>query len=527
MPQREGGPSEGWQSLPVACKGGLTLNVDALTQGTMMPGTAKVLQNFEPAISGGYRRISGYTKWDTNTVPGNSSAPILGVQPVFGGVIAARINSGGTSNDLFFSSGSGWGSRINTSDRGGAVTKVRMTVYSLGKLKVAGADGVNHAWTYDGTTFTNINGTSSPANPQFIAFFGASIALAGYSSNPNAVTITAPNSDTDCTAAGGAAEINVGDTITALKMFRNTLYVFCLNSIWKITGTDASTWAVQPITQEIGCIASDTVQEVGGDLIYLSPDGFRSVAGTYNIGDVDLSLQSRAIQPFIAPYIGSTDVQFSSCPVRKKSQYRCFFYDSSVDKADAVGIIGKIEQGSPLQAFNYIYTSYEWSTTLGIQAYCASSYVDGGIERVIIGDPTNGLVYQLESGEDFDGTDIVATFTTPDITFKDVALRKLLQKILVFTSLEGGSTLNLNAILDFNDTSILQPSQITLSTDISTSTYGTSVYGTGVYSTIIYPIFKNNLVGSAFTAAFQFSSTGGAPYTILSFDCVYAPKGYR
>ena len=49
-----------------ACQGGLVLDQSTFA---MQPGMALELQNFEPDIRGGYRRISGYAKWNTNIVP--------------------------------------------------------------------------------------------------------------------------------------------------------------------------------------------------------------------------------------------------------------------------------------------------------------------------------------------------------------------------------------------------------------------------------------------------------------------------
>ena len=47
--------------------GGLVLNRDNFT---ISPGAAVTLQNFEPDINGGYRRINGLTKYDTKPVGG-------------------------------------------------------------------------------------------------------------------------------------------------------------------------------------------------------------------------------------------------------------------------------------------------------------------------------------------------------------------------------------------------------------------------------------------------------------------------
>ena len=49
-------------ALVFACQGGLVLDQSTFA---MQPGMALELQNFEPDIRGGYRRISGYTKWNS------------------------------------------------------------------------------------------------------------------------------------------------------------------------------------------------------------------------------------------------------------------------------------------------------------------------------------------------------------------------------------------------------------------------------------------------------------------------------
>ena len=54
----------------VSCAGGLTLNKDVFS---MAPGEALILQNFEPDIKGGYRRVDGTALYNTNIVPQGSS----------------------------------------------------------------------------------------------------------------------------------------------------------------------------------------------------------------------------------------------------------------------------------------------------------------------------------------------------------------------------------------------------------------------------------------------------------------------
>jgi len=50
------------QIFTVSCEGGLNTNRDVLSQGQLSPGSATRLINYEPAVTGGYRRISGYNE---------------------------------------------------------------------------------------------------------------------------------------------------------------------------------------------------------------------------------------------------------------------------------------------------------------------------------------------------------------------------------------------------------------------------------------------------------------------------------
>ena len=57
--------------LCLLVEGGLVLDQSTFA---MQPGMALELQNFEPDIRGGYRRISGYTKWNPNIVPQDAAS---------------------------------------------------------------------------------------------------------------------------------------------------------------------------------------------------------------------------------------------------------------------------------------------------------------------------------------------------------------------------------------------------------------------------------------------------------------------
>ena len=47
-------------SFKIFCQGGLSTSRDVLSQGETQPGSAIKLVNYEPSVTGGYRRISGF-----------------------------------------------------------------------------------------------------------------------------------------------------------------------------------------------------------------------------------------------------------------------------------------------------------------------------------------------------------------------------------------------------------------------------------------------------------------------------------
>ena len=62
-----------WQTFPFEFKGGLISNLSPYQQGIQAPGSARILVNYEPSVFGGYRRIEGYDKFDSNALSNSGS----------------------------------------------------------------------------------------------------------------------------------------------------------------------------------------------------------------------------------------------------------------------------------------------------------------------------------------------------------------------------------------------------------------------------------------------------------------------
>ena len=152
------------------------------------------------------------------------------------------------------------------------------------------------------------------------------------------IFFTAPNTVDDFATSNGAGTINVGHDVTGMIGFREQLIIFTTDTIKKLVGSTSSDFKLEPITDRIGCINPDSIQEFGGDIAYLSPDGIRLLSATDRIGDLALDIASDPIYKDANEFISQTDV-FCSVLVRGKSQYRLFAYIPSVQAASASGLI--------------------------------------------------------------------------------------------------------------------------------------------------------------------------------------------
>jgi len=638
-----------WQTYPVEFRGGLITNLSPLQQGVNAPGSARILRNFEPSIEGGYRRIEGYDKYDSNLIP-PYGAPVVhggsqtGTTLVIGNIhttpedgdtltisgvtgtytiASAGVTFDGTNNratltlttsldsspanaasvtftsttsnylalgvaswedqaivakndDVFSTTGSGYthinvpnygtvlvdgGSQTGTSlivdgltsapqagdvfkiagvdlvytvtadatvtsgsatltidpaldsspaddaaltflstSREGAV-KTRFAKYNLtGTEKVAIVDGTNAPALYDGSTFTVLNsaptdviGATHVVEFKKALFFGKGTTL----------TFTSPYADDSFSVANGSGTIDVGGVITGLFVFRQQLIIFTERHIQQLLGNTVADFNLQPITEDIGCIEGDTIQEIGGDIIFLGPDGLRLLSATERIGDFGLAAISKPIQKNMTNFIAA-NTSYTSTIIREKSQYRLLGYNNNIKQENAQGIIATqfAEQGGSGTGF---------AETRGIRAYVADSNYNATTEVVFFAND-DGYLYQMESGNSFDGSNIQTTFATPHLPIQDPRVRKTFYKLFLYTDPQGSVNFDVSLKLDFDGQNVIQPTPISFANTTGVvGFYGTGTYGTISYGSKLQKLFEGQVIGSGFAVSFQFSSDNSDP----------------
>jgi len=543
------------QPYALSCEGGLDKSSSSF-ELLRKPGAATLLENFEVDIAGGYRRINGYS------ILGGASAAnpstdndILGLHVYADGVIAC------TSTNIFFSQdGESWLQINKGSVAGGGDDYTAFT----GRSAVARtSQGLAHFTTYEGASdygeviitdegsgalpfYFKMTGTgaalssrtffaktitvSSTVYPKFCTIHDKHLVVAGAATAPNTIYYSGTGDIDDFTTTGSGS-IVLDDQVVGLKSFREDLIIFCRNSIWKLSNiNNSSTIAVSPITKNIGCLDGKSIQEIGGDLVFLAPDGIRTLAGTVRIGDVELGTVSRAIQPvikFIADNVGTYNI--STIVIRDKSQYR-LYYGTSSTGGSSKGIIGTLktnEQG---------FTQFQWSETVGIDASAAaaSGFNYNGVEKHYHGD-YSGRVFNHDIGDNFldsgnTASNIISKYQTPDLDYGDLGTRKTLKYVKLSITPEGTVDTSLRIRYNFDDLDSPQPADYSL-TIPKPSLFGTAVFGATAahkFGAASDPITRQVIEGSGHSNYFRvFSDNQNAPYTVNGLYIDYVPSGRK
>lgn len=506
-----------WQTYPLEFRGGLISNLSPLQQGINAVGSATILQNFEPNKNGGYSKLLGFEKYSTTTVPG--TGPILALKVISSGrvVVARKVDSaaisavtGLSSGDenktaYYYGTGTTWTFMAKSASTNGG--KARHTEFNLdGDDKVIFVDGTSYPAIYNTsgntTTFLTSSNSSDISGAEHVAMFKKH---AWYAKGNN-LYFSAPSNVSSF--GSGSGVINVGQSVTGLIVFRDQLIVFTTDTIQKITGSTISDWSLSPITNKTGCINGDTIQEVGGDIIYLAPDGIRLLSATDRIGDFALDVASDTIHKDADSFLGTSN-NFSSMIIRGKSQYRVFAYVSSELDSVAKGLIATkfIAQGSE---------GINWSSTVGIKAHVSDSRYASDQETSMFAND-DGYVYKMESGSSFDGDSIEAIYESPFMPLEDPQLRKTFYKMTLYITPTGTTSIDLNMIYDFDsDITIQPPKQSISSTGTSVFLYGASnaVYnllGGATYGGELDKIYNTNIIGSGKTVAIRISDFSTNP----------------
>lgn len=556
----------GVNPLQFSCAGGLVLNQSTFA---MQPGMAQELVNFEPDINGGYRRINGFAEWNSTVVPfTTSSAEEVLMVASFGAtdVIAARgesvyistnattVLNGAIDNAVttitvddttgFRTAGTlligteqitytgktattftgctrganstTAASHLDDADVIETWTSIESGRTGAGKYtfkrynfsgtdKIIWADGADKPSYYDGSTTTQVSCTACPAAPSLIEVFKNHVFLAGDATTPEEIYFSAPYSESNYQPANGGGSIRIDDQVIALKLFRDQLFIFGRSRIYRLVGNTVADFQLQPVTRDIGCVSRFSVQELAGDVIFLAPDGLRTIAGTERIGDVELGTISKPIQVRFDA-LRSFDL-IDSVVVPSKTQYRIFFVNADDTEANTDGVLASLTQ-----------RGFEFADLKGIRPACTDSDVAKNPEVVLHGG-FDGYVYQQEIGNDFNGVAINGKYRSPDLTMGDAGIRKVMQRVILNYAPEAAISADMFLRYDYEAPSTPRPAAYPLDSSQVLAIYGVSTYGVSTYGGQRQPLVRQPVEGSGFAVAIRVNDDGvSAPYSLKGFQ---------
>ena len=358
--------------------------VDGTTPSALMkPGRLRIGINVESKPGGGYKRVLGYAKFDTNAITG--SGAIRGVHYFNGKVYAFRNATGNATCVMWESTGSGW-----TAVKSGLTPngEYRLVNYDFnGTEKMYGASGVHQAFQWDGTTWTDISTGMVTDTPSHIIAHKKHLFLSFGRSLQN----SSLGDPTSWSALTGATEILLPNTITGFSAMPNgSLAVYTPNSIHLLAGTSTADWVANNMVEysnNAGALPS-TIQPMGSRIRFTDSRGVTDFSASQDSSDFYESIISHDMDKDIG---NNWRYAIASTVVRNKSQYRLFFSNGNAliltFNNDAVMITRLL---------------------LPIIVRCVVNTENSSGTELIYFGSDDGYIYLMESGNSFSGTAIAA-----------------------------------------------------------------------------------------------------------------------
>ena len=375
---------------------------------------------------------------------------------------------------------------------------------SLGATRLYGADKVNRGFEFDGTVYVPIRTGMADDTPDHVAVqknylylsFGPSV----QNSSVGAPYIWSP--------ILGTNELVLPENVTCMQSMPGdsttaALAMYTKNNTLMLYGTSTSTWNLVPYDKGTGA-AEYTAQTIT-DAYSLDDRGVMSLATTRNYGNFDSATLTFAIRPFIQVRRG---LATASGVNREKSQYRVFYSDGYALYSTIAN--GKLLGSMPMFFQNPVTCWCEGETGAGAEvSYFGSS---------------NGYVYKMDTGPDFDGTGIAASFT---LNFNPEGASRVLKRYRrasLEMSSTGYSTFDFGYSLGYDSIDIDQPGLTSYTAPLGGALWDSFVWDSFTWDTRGLAPAEIQCDGSAENIAIAVScnSRYNQPFTINSVTLHYS-----
>ena len=270
----------------------------------------------------------------------------------------------------------------------------------------------------------------------------------------------------------GSGQLNLekvvpgGDKITALAAHNNFLVIFCEHHIVLYQNADdVSNISLNDVIVGIGCIARDSIQVIGTDLVFLSDSGLRSLGRTIQEKSAPLRDLSKNVR----------DTLIALVSTENKEEIRSVYYEKEAFYLLTLPLAGFtfcFDVRATLPDGSYRVTRWD--------SIDPASLLVTNDNRLLMGQPDGIAEYKNFTDN---GSDYVFSYLTPYLDFGRPEVTKMLKKINVTVIGASSTTLSLRWALDYSD-SYNSTSAETRAADIAE--YGTSEYNIAEYSASLF-----------------------------------------
>lgn len=371
--------STGWSAITLPRRISFTTGgTNVLTDGAAING----------ATSGATATIQRVVL-QTGSWAAGTAAGYLILGPVTGAFVSGEnIRVGVTA----YAVSSSVDSQITTSPGGRVRTDVGVFVGTAGQ-RLYIVDGVNQCAEWDGTVYTPIATGNAPDAPDFVKVHKKHLLL-GFGPSVQHCVVGSPY---QWSAALGAGEFLLDEDMTNFLTLPGNqdggaLLITSRNQTQVLYGSGSSTWQLAPYTSDsVGALA-DTAKKL--EQAYCLDDrGVVQLSQSQAFGNFTAATLTLNIRRFIQERRNlATDTAVN----REKSQYRVFY-------SDGYGLYMTIANGKLLGSLPVLFPN-------PVSCWCEGESPDGS-QTSFFGS-TNGMVYKLDSGTSFDGSEIGWNFTT-------------------------------------------------------------------------------------------------------------------
>jgi hypothetical protein len=320
-----------------------------------------------------------------------------------------------------------------------------------------------------------------------------------------------PTFDTGAASTAGSMNLNAklpnnSDEITGLAAHNGYIIVFLRNNIIVLRGNDdnfsnPTTMYVDDVIPGVGCVARDSIQKVGNDILFLTQSGVRSLGRTVQEKSMPMTDISKNVRDDLYAYFANSNVnEIRSCFSQKNAFYLLSFPSTNTN------VVYCFDMRAPLENGAARVTSWD-----SYQAYAFSSNRDGSI---YIGKP-NGIAEYY--GYTDNGSSYPFIYYTTYFDFQQPTTNKIVKKVGIVMIGGGGQQIVLKLGFDYQDSYDSFPASLSTRTPAE---YNIAEYNIGEYSSGVFVDTLNTpLGGQGKVVQMGFEATvSGAPLSIQKMD---------